>query len=383
MRWQSPQFLVVLVKPGNGHSRWRAALWIVAALLATVLVTAMVVTRRDELTRITALLRRANWSWVAVAAGAEALSLLAVAAIQQMLLRSGGVAIRLRTLLVIALASSAISNSLPGGVAWANIYSFRQLRRRGADPVRAIWAKAGAGLLSAAALVLLTAVGVLLAGGRAVLDDLAWTMAVVGLVAAAAVVLVERGGLARVAIAAAEWLARGWGRLTRRPPTDPRRQAEADWRHLRAAVPDRGAWLTGLGLGLVNWVADCTCLAAALKAVGVSPPWPGLVLAYCGGMLAACIPLLPSGLGLVEGGLALGLVAYGGSGSGVVAGVLLYRAISLWALLPIGWGAWFALARPGTESAGGPLAETDADTEVDVVASAGTGGAVAIGVATP
>lgn len=356
------------MQPGNGRGRWRPALWIVVVLAATVFVTAMVVTRRDELAQITTLLRRADWTWVVVAAGAEAVSLLAVAAIQQMLLRAGGLVIRLRALLAIALASSAISNSLPGGVAWANVYSFRQLRRRGADPVLAIWTKAGAGLLSAAALVLLTAVGVLLAGGRTVLDDLAWTMAVVGLMAAAVAVFVKRGGLARLAIAGGTLLALGWGRLTRRSVTDPRRQAEDGWRHLRAAVPHRRAWVTGLGLGLVNWVADCTCLVAALMAVGVSPPWPGLVLAYCGGMLAAGIPLLPSGLGLVEGGLALGLVAYGGSGSGVVAAVLLYRAISLWALLPIGWGAWFALARPGAKTAGGPLADTDAAAEVVRVA---------------
>ena len=91
------------------------------------------------------------------------------------------------------------------------------------------------------------------------------------------------------------------------------------------------------------------------------------------------------GLGLVEGGLVLGLVTYGGSGSGVVAAVLLYRAISLWALLPIGWGAWFALARPGAAIAGGPLDDTDAaaEVEVDVGASAGAHRAVAIGAPTP
>jgi hypothetical protein len=79
-------------------------------------------------------------------------------------------------------------------------------------------------------------------------------------------------------------------------------------------------------------------------------------------------------------------VAYGGTtGPGVVAAVLLYRAISLWALLPIGWGAWCALARPGAETAGGPLADTDADTdaEVDVGASAAARRALAIGVPTP
>src|SRR4051794_21303478 len=205
------------MKPGNGHSRWRPALRSFAALAATALVTMMVIARRDELARIITLLRRANWSWVAAAAGAEAVSFLALAAIQQLLLRAGGLAIRLRTVLVIALASSAISNSVPGGVAWANVYSFRQLRRRGADPVLAIWAKAGAGLLSAAALALLTAVGVLLAGGRAVLDDLAWTMAVVGLVAAAGAVFIGRGGVPPPALAGGAGAALG----RRAPPPPP------------------------------------------------------------------------------------------------------------------------------------------------------------------
>ena len=364
----------MLVKPGNDQSRWRPAMRIVAVLAATVFVTVMVVTRRDELTGITTLLRRANWTWVAVAVGAEAVSLLAVAAIQRMLLRAGGVVIGLRTMVVIALASSAISNSIPGGVAWSNVYSFRQFRRRGADPVLAAWAKAGAGLLSAGGLVLLTLVGVLLVGGRAALDDLAATVAVVGLAVAAVAFFVVRGGLARFAIAGGTWLARGWQRLARRPAADPRQQAEEGWRHLQAAVPHRRAWVTGLGLGLINWTADCTCLVAALLAVGVRPPWPGLILAYVGGMLAACIPLLPSGLGLVEGGLALGLVAYGGNGNGVVAAVLLYRAISLWAFLPIGWGAWLALARRGTDPGGAERLLLDLPEGVGALAAPGPGG---------
>src|SRR5436305_8264171 len=125
-------------------------------------------------------------------------------------------------------------------------------------------------------------------------------MVVVGMVAMEVSVLVWRGGFARFVIDNGTWLALGWQRVTRRPATDPRRQAEDGWRQLRAAVPHRRVWVTGLGLGLVNWVADCTCLAAALIAVRVSPPWPGLVLAYAGGMLAACLPLLPSGLGRRE-----------------------------------------------------------------------------------
>jgi len=100
-----------------------------------------------------------------------------------------------------------------------------------------------------------------------------------------------------------------------------------------------------MGLALLSWLADCVCLTAAFQAVGASAPWPGLVLAYGASQLAACLPVLPGGLGLVEGSLAVGLVAYGGHRSVTVAAVVLYRALSFWILLPIGWGVWAVLAR--------------------------------------
>jgi uncharacterized membrane protein YbhN (UPF0104 family) len=50
-------------------------------------------------------------------------------------------------------------------------------------------------------------------------------------------------------------------------------------------------------------------------------------------------------LGVVEGSLTVALVAYGGAETSTVAAVFLYRLISFWGELPVGWTAWALLAR--------------------------------------
>ena len=49
---------------------------------------------------------------------------------------------------------------------------------------------------------------------------------------------------------------------------------------------------------------------------------------------------------MVEGSLTIAIVAFGGAVPATVVAVLLYRILSFWLLLPIGWGAWAWLAWP-------------------------------------
>jgi uncharacterized protein (TIRG00374 family) len=72
-----------------------------------------------------------------------------------------------------------------------------------------------------------------------------------------------------------------------------------------------------------------------------------LLLAYGAGQLAANLPITPGGLGVVEGSLTIALVAFGGAENSTVAAVLLYRIISFWAELPVGWAAWAAFELAG------------------------------------
>ena len=114
---------------------------------------------------------------------------------------------------------------------------------------------------------------------------------------------------------------------------------------MAAAVRDRLAvvrlhWsgiARALAWALGNWAFDLGCLLLAFMAVRSAIPWGGLLLAYGAAQLAANLPITPGGLGVVEGSLTIGLVAYGGSEAASVAAVLVYRVLSFWAPLLIGW----------------------------------------------
>src|SRR5262249_39262010 len=86
-----------------------------------------------------------------------------------------------------------------------------------------------------------------------------------------------------------------------------------------------------------NWLLDCASLCAALAAVHADVPAQSIVLTYAIAQLVASLPLLPGGGGSVEISLALGFAAFGHTSGNVVAGVLLFRLISCWGLVPVGW----------------------------------------------
>jgi hypothetical protein len=99
------------------------------------------------------------------------------------------------------------------------------------------------------------------------------------------------------------------------------------------------AWMTG------SWIADIAVLGIAYVAIGATPPWTGLLLAYCAGQIAAAVPLTPGGIGVVEGSLTLALVAFGGAEAITLAAVLLYRLIAYWSCIPLGGLTWLVLRR--------------------------------------
>jgi hypothetical protein len=66
-------------------------------------------------------------------------------------------------------------------------------------------------------------------------------------------------------------------------------------------------------------------------------PLQSIVLTYAIAQLVASLPLLPGGGGTVEVSLALGFAAFGHTSGSVIAGILLFRLISCWGLVPVGW----------------------------------------------
>jgi uncharacterized membrane protein YbhN (UPF0104 family) len=138
-------------------------------------------------------------------------------------------------------------------------------------------------------------------------------------------------------------------RVIHRPqPGRPAEDVIDSWlARVGAISPSRGQWARASTMGLCNWLGDMGCLAFSFYAVGSGVPWRGLLLAYGAGQLAANLPITPGGLGVVEGSLTVALVTYGGGKDSTVAAVLLYRIISFWLLLPVGWSCWTAMALSG------------------------------------
>jgi uncharacterized membrane protein YbhN (UPF0104 family) len=74
---------------------------------------------------------------------------------------------------------------------------------------------------------------------------------------------------------------------------------------------------------------DMAAFAICLKAVGPTPSFLAVIMAYNLGYLANALPI-PASIGVLDAGLSGALVLYGVSATHAVAAVLVYRAIALW-----------------------------------------------------
>jgi hypothetical protein len=292
--------------------------------------------RKGELAGATSYLEHMDWVWLVVAIVLEIGSIVAYGALQRQILLSGDLDLGLPRSTAITLAYNSLTNSLPGGVAWGSLFSYHQFRVRGADETLSVWAIVADNACAAVTLAALATVGLIVAGSSQTsgLGVVAPTFGViVGIVVV--VVVAWRRGLLRTLATGAVGLTK---RVTGRPRATPRAVVDRSFARLTAVTPSRRQWGVALSWAMANWVLDCGCLVAAFGVVGAPVPWRGVLLAYGAGQLAANLPITPGGLGVVEGSITIALVAYGGAETTTVAAVLVYRVLSFWASLPIGWG---------------------------------------------
>jgi uncharacterized membrane protein YbhN (UPF0104 family) len=290
----------------------------VAILVAAVYA---IVVRRGSIGHSLSRLGSAQPGWIAVAVAAELASLVCYAALVRVLLRLGTVTVPFRALFSLTVIGIAMLNSIPGGQAISTIYWYEQLRRYSVQRSVAAFALLVSSLVGIATLVLLTACG-LAAGGHGFAARARFPV----LAVAVAIVIATVLGRRRF-VAAALWAVR---RLSG-PDAPPPQPVAAN--HLVLVV----------ALGLLNWVFDAAVLFAALAAMGQTIPVRGVVVAYTLGQLVSAIPILPGGGGAIEATMSAGLVLAGGTSAGVIAAVILYRIVSAWGLVPLGWGLWRAM----------------------------------------
>jgi uncharacterized protein (TIRG00374 family) len=92
-----------------------------------------------------------------------------------------------------------------------------------------------------------------------------------------------------------------------------------------------------LAVGTVSYAAlQVLLLWACMHAAGLDLDAASLAGAFAVDRLLTLLPLTPGGLGLVEGGMAAALTALGAASEPVVLGVVLYRAFTYLAEIPVG-----------------------------------------------
>lgn len=295
----------------------------------------------DELSTVPSTLSHLDWWWLIPGVVVEMLSYVSFTGMQFELLGAGRLRPPRWPLFELTVASQAMLNSLPAGTAFSMVYGFRWYRRFGADTTLAAWALVGTFVASTVSLSLIAVVGLALATGQGASLDL------VPVLIGVLVVTVAIGALfiyQRPLAAVLGWSLRMSKRLTGRPRGE-----------LGQTLDRLVSWITAVRLswrqvvrivlwGSGNWIFDCACFALMFPAVRAPIPWAGLLLAYGAGQLAANLPITPGGLGVTEGTITIALVAFGGQKGATVAAVLMYRLISFWLILVVGWVMWGDLA---------------------------------------
>ena len=339
--------------PGPARSRRVSGrAWLVLAGVAVCFVFVSVVDRRALPASIDAA-RHLRWGWVLVAAVVELASLVVAAEGHRRLLKGAGARIGLHSVVAIAFASTALAFSVPvGSLPFSASYSFRQYGHRGIDLALAAWALVILWMSATVTLSLVlfaaawTSRSILAAAGGLV-ASLVFLAPPLGLLLALRFPAVRRriGGLAsRLAAGIRQRSGPRLRRLLDRWP-DPTAAFDAVVARAGSLRVPLSTYAQVFACSLSNWLLDVACLVLVIRATGSPVPWPGVLLAYGAGLVADSLWPAPGGLGAVEAATAASLVAAGMPAGAALAAVAVYRLLSFWMLLGIGWVVMAGLSR--------------------------------------
>jgi uncharacterized membrane protein YbhN (UPF0104 family) len=105
----------------------------------------------------------------------------------------------------------------------------------------------------------------------------------------------------------------------------------------------RSDWAVAAGMASLNWLGDAACLVLSLTAARLAVPLHDVLLVWSAGVAASILYLTPGGVGIVDVALVAALAGLRVPTAEAVAGVLIYRLISLWLVLLTGWILFFLI----------------------------------------
>lgn len=353
-----------MVVARGAQVRWRRLVVVVVGLAAAALAVRVLFDSSDELLTAADTLSSVSAGWVVVGILAEVLSYVMRGAATAVVLRRGGGPgdgqVATLTLGAATLAGDAAAYCLPFGFAASGVIMVGVLRRRGVGAAVAGWVFAVCSVFYVSAVTVLTIVAVQIPGNGGPVPGLQSVsialLAALAMIGGGYVALRQpsvrrrilrplegvRSVLARRR-ARPELGSRQFGRILLRVGAPMVRWCREWARELRAIRLSPVAGVAAFALMMLCWVADVAVLAVAFLALHSTPPWTGLLLAYCAGQIAASVPVTPGGIGVVEGSITLALVAFGGAQTITLAAVLLYRLITYWGCIPAGGLTWLVL----------------------------------------
>lgn len=331
--------MTTLTEKAPPRLAYRAVVVIVAVVLGVELALGW-----RSLADAVAHLRTPHLGWLAVALLTETGAMQAYARMQRHLLRSAGIRVSLLRHMALAYAAHSLSVTLPGGPAFSTALNYRQMRRFGASPAVASWCIALSGILSAAALAVITAFSAVTTDGVPEWHTVAG-LAVATLLATLGARRLARHPESLTAITRPVLFL--VNRLRRRPAEHGHDRIAGFLDQLRAARLTPGHGAGAVTFALLNWLLDAACLWFCCIAVGGAAISAGqLLLAFCAGMAAGTVTIVPGGLGIIDGALILGLMTGGIAAEVAIAAVVLYRVITLGFIIGVGWLSYLAIRPP-------------------------------------
>jgi uncharacterized protein (TIRG00374 family) len=319
--------------PGSRRP-WQAVIRYLLGAAVGLLVVLLLLPKRSDLVAAWHQLGTGDLAWVAAAIGAEGLSLLTFAWLQQRVLRLSGATAALPGLFALSVANDAIANTVPGEPAVSSAYRYRYYRRRGASGASAGWTIFTILIAQAIGMSLLLLLGVVVAlAGSTSAASAGVTVLGLVIVAGAGAILIRRDIVLRLAGA----LMRLVREVTGHPRGNVGARIDATLARMRE-IPLSGRSTAGVvAIATAVWCSDFLCLLCGFRAVHVAIPWHGVLLAYGVAQVVGSFPLVPGGLGIVEGSLAVVLAAYGAGHVGAVSAALAFRLVNFWLATAAGW----------------------------------------------
>jgi uncharacterized membrane protein YbhN (UPF0104 family) len=334
------------------HARplWKQAISIVVTVAVLVLVFGFVIPRFADYRSMLDYVANIPPGWWAVLAVMSVWFLVAYPVVLTTVLRS----LKLKEAFVNHMTGTAITNSLPSGGAIALAVNYAMYLSWGFRPEAVSAALLAAGVWDWYARIALPVLAVLGIAVFATALPWMWIVSIGGALWVAFSIWLLATVLRsdRFAHAVARWVAgivgtiAGW--FQREPPNAyaSMLQFRDD---LRRVLDHHATRLTAATIG--NHLAMAGLYTACVYAVGVTPdevPIPWVVLSFALGRFLVMIPVSPGGLGLVDLGW-IGLLNLGWTTTNpglpvdtalIAAGVLLFRALSLFPPIPIGMATW-------------------------------------------